>query len=333
MKTTEFIVENEMIAQEAHDMHKDHEVQMARSQMYSAAEAAIEIHKMLKDISELEGLEGWVQSKLTLASEYLESVRDYLKYEAASQQTEMMPFAEGAANYAVDRLLAEGDWKEYAAKNPDKFSQASQDFYARNTHRMSGDEGLPGSTSEKRRTGPTVDRAGQPITGLATIVSKPEGVPKVAKKPITSFGGGGGAGGRMDLADPSAVKSLIPNFESAEGHDAPKQRQWNDDDFYAYDPETNTIKDHWGYKSTGRLHHERAAHEKGWKVVRGMSAKFMDLKEGKRPVSEMTSGSTGSSGMAIVMTGGGNHKPGTGKPKKIGNTASMKKVQVGKGIY
>lgn len=107
MKTTEFIVENEMIAQEAHDMHKDHEVQMARSQMYSAAEAAIEIHRLLKDISEMEGIEGWVASKLTLASEYLESVRDHLKYEAASADSEMMEFAYESAEYAIDKLIAE----------------------------------------------------------------------------------------------------------------------------------------------------------------------------------------------------------------------------------
>jgi hypothetical protein len=108
MKPTEFIVENSFIAQEADHMHKDHEVQMARSQMYSAAEAAIEIHRLLKDISELEGLEGWVQSKLTLASQYLESVRDYLKYEAASKEAEQpMVFAEDAADYALDSMLNE----------------------------------------------------------------------------------------------------------------------------------------------------------------------------------------------------------------------------------
>jgi len=107
MKTTEFIAENSTIAQEADNMHRDHEVQMARSQMYSSAQAAIEIHRLLKDISELEGLEGWVQSKLTLASQYLESVRDYLKYEAASQPEEMTVFAEDAAGYALDKLLVE----------------------------------------------------------------------------------------------------------------------------------------------------------------------------------------------------------------------------------
>lgn len=107
MKPTEFIVENSTIAQEADDMHRDHEVQMARSQMYSAAQAAIEIHRLLRDISEMEGLEGWVQSKLTLASQYLESVRDYMKYEAVSQEPEMMVFAEDAATYAIDSMLEE----------------------------------------------------------------------------------------------------------------------------------------------------------------------------------------------------------------------------------
>ena len=118
MKTTEFVVENSVIAQEADDMHRDHEVQMARSQMYSAAQAAIEIHRLLKDISEMEGLEGWVQSKLTLASEYLESVRDYMKYEAASQEAELMPFAESAANYALNRLLVEKKVKEQTTTTP-----------------------------------------------------------------------------------------------------------------------------------------------------------------------------------------------------------------------
>jgi hypothetical protein len=107
MKPTEFIVENSVIAQEADDMHRDHEVQMARSQLYSTAQAAIEIHKLLKNVSEMEGLEGWVQTKIAIASEYLESVRDYLKYEQVSQDQEMMPFAESAADYALDQMLNE----------------------------------------------------------------------------------------------------------------------------------------------------------------------------------------------------------------------------------
>jgi len=213
MKPTEFIVENSIIAQEADDMHRDHEVQMARSQMYSAAQAAIEIHRLLRDISEMEGLEGWVQSKLTLASQYLESVRDYMKYEAVSQEPEMMAFAESAAEYALESLISEEGMKDYVEKNPEKFNEPTRDLYSRNTARFGGDEGQPGAKDERKSTGPTVDRSGKSVTGFATGVSKPEGVPRVSKKPITSFGGGrGGMPGH--LADPSAVKSLIPNFES-----------------------------------------------------------------------------------------------------------------------
>ncbi len=203
MKPTEFIVENSVIAQEADLMHADHEVQMARSQMYSAAQAAIEIHRLLKDISELQGIEGWVASKLTLASEYLESVRDYLKYEAASEQADQpMVFAEDAANYALDSLLNEG------------------------------------------------------YTGRETK----DGTWRVFKD-----------GQSVAVAGP---------FKSAEEANA-----------------------------------------------------WIKKQDKKKTVSEMASaGGTGAGGIAVSMSGGSG-KPGTGKPKKIGNAAKMKKVQVGKGIY
>jgi hypothetical protein len=204
MKPTEFIVENSVIAQEADDMHRDHEVQMARSQMYSSAQAAIEIHRLLRDISELEGLEGWVQSKLTLASQYLESVRDYLKYEAVSQGPEMMAFAESAAEYALESLISEEGMKDYVEKNPEKFNEPTRDLYARNTARHGGDDGQPGAKGERKSTGPTVDRSGKSVTGFATGVSKPEGVPRVSKTPITSFGGGSGGG----IIEPGKKRSL-----------------------------------------------------------------------------------------------------------------------------
>jgi hypothetical protein len=232
MKPTEFIVENSIIAQEADDMHRDHEVQMARSQMYSAAQAAIEIHRLLRDISEMEGLEGWVQSKLTLASQYLESVRDYMKYEAVSQEPEMMVFAEGAAEYALESLISEEGMKDYVEKNPEKFNEPTRDLYARNTARFGGDEGQPGAKSSRQGGETTVDRRGNPISGLSTRVEKPEGVPRVSKKPITSFGGsmrgGGGSGGSvgdigytrsMDLGAEFDPKTLMKRSmkESATG--------------------------------------------------------------------------------------------------------------------
>lgn len=59
----------------------DHEVQMARSELYRAAKSSIALSKMLQNISEEQGLEGWVQAKITRAADYLDSVYHYLEYE------------------------------------------------------------------------------------------------------------------------------------------------------------------------------------------------------------------------------------------------------------
>lgn len=61
----------------------DHEVEMARGQLYQSGKNAKDICNMLKDISEMEGIDAWVQSKITTAADYLETVRAYLesKYE------------------------------------------------------------------------------------------------------------------------------------------------------------------------------------------------------------------------------------------------------------
>lgn len=297
MKPTEFIVENSIIAQEADDMHRDHEVQMARSQMYSSAQAAIEIHRMLKDISEMEGLEGWVQSKLTLASQYLESVRDYLKYEAVSQEPEMMAFAEGAADYAIENLLAEededfvvrkpgGDYvdpeKGYApSRHRDRIMSAPkgeinpglQRYAERNIPSNLGDEGLPGA----KRTGPSgpkgagvrdFTQGGQTVGGSsASRVERPEGVPRVSKIPATRFGGGGGGGGGMSMFDPANRRFRPMQYED------------------------------------------------------------------KQSVKESATGGASSAGAVATSMAGPGHKPTSGVPKKLGNAHKTKRVAVGKGVY
>ena len=108
MKPTEFIVETSQIAQEADDMHADHEVQMARSDCYSAAKYAIELHRMLKEISEQQGLDGWVSEKITLANDYLRTVTEYLRYEQESSARSDMPtFDIGSATQTLDSVLGE----------------------------------------------------------------------------------------------------------------------------------------------------------------------------------------------------------------------------------
>ena len=106
MKTTDFIKEN--FVTDAAEAHQDHEVQMARSDCYNAAKYAIELHKLLKNISEQEGLEGWVSEKITLANDYLRTVTEYLRYEQESSARSDMPtFDIGSATQTLDSVLGE----------------------------------------------------------------------------------------------------------------------------------------------------------------------------------------------------------------------------------
>ena len=71
----------EGLADMADMVEKDHEVQMARSDLYKIAKYSIKLHEMLKKVSEAEGIEGWMQSKITKAADYMGSVFHALDYE------------------------------------------------------------------------------------------------------------------------------------------------------------------------------------------------------------------------------------------------------------
>ena len=106
MKTTDFI--NESFVEDAAAAHQDHEVQMARGDCYNAAKYAIELHKLLKNISEQEGLDGWVSEKITLANDYLRTVTEYLRYEQQSGSSSDMPnFDVRSATQTLDSVLGE----------------------------------------------------------------------------------------------------------------------------------------------------------------------------------------------------------------------------------
>ena len=64
----------------------DHEVEMARSDLFHAAQNAKEIYKMIHQVSEDEGLEGWVQEKIIKANDYLNTVREYLEHKTYMQE-------------------------------------------------------------------------------------------------------------------------------------------------------------------------------------------------------------------------------------------------------
>jgi len=68
---------------------RDHEVQMARADLYKIAKYAIKLHDMLKQVTEAEGIEGWQQSKITKAADYIGSVYHSLDYDMKFGETEV----------------------------------------------------------------------------------------------------------------------------------------------------------------------------------------------------------------------------------------------------
>lgn len=81
-------VQENHLADMAMKAEMDHEVQMARSDLYKIAKYAVELHDMLKNKSEAEGLQGWQQSKITKAADYLGAVYHDMDYDVNIEMAE-----------------------------------------------------------------------------------------------------------------------------------------------------------------------------------------------------------------------------------------------------
>jgi len=92
----------EIIKEELEEAHMDREGDMAKGQLYHIAKNAMTLFDSLKDEDQLEG---WVQSKITKAGDYMKSVRDYLEYEMG---VEMMDPEEVEDMVDPDDVLDEG---------------------------------------------------------------------------------------------------------------------------------------------------------------------------------------------------------------------------------
>ena len=78
-KVKQIINEEMMMLDDKHHMENvDEEGRMAKSQLYKMAKYAMMLHDSLEDDTQLEA---WVQSKITIASEYIGKVKHYLEYE------------------------------------------------------------------------------------------------------------------------------------------------------------------------------------------------------------------------------------------------------------
>ena len=74
----------------------DHEVKMAKSDLFATAQNAQDIMRYLKDRSEEEGIKGWMQSYITLAKDYLNSVKESLQYETQMHEDQLAAYGNGA---------------------------------------------------------------------------------------------------------------------------------------------------------------------------------------------------------------------------------------------
>jgi|TARA_R110000782_G_scaffold176110_1_gene267193 hypothetical protein len=72
----------------------DHEVQMARADLYKLAKYSIKLHDMLKNVSELNGIDGWQASKITQAADYIGSVYHSMDAETTDAEAEMDALAD-----------------------------------------------------------------------------------------------------------------------------------------------------------------------------------------------------------------------------------------------
>lgn len=165
MKTTDFLKED--IVSDAAEMHQDHEVQMARKDCYTAADDAIALHKLLRNISEAQGLEGWVAAKITLAADYLGTVREHLEYKMMSNQESTQDVTLSIAEEGV----AEGE------VNTDRMNQQHQEFYNQNPH--------------FKRNNREIKSVGNKLATKVEPSTKPA---QVKRKPATSFSMGESSG-------------------------------------------------------------------------------------------------------------------------------------------
>ena len=75
----------------------DREVEMALGDLFQAAKNAKITYDILKDVSEDEGIEGWVQEKIIKASDYLNTIREYLENKRLQREGTLGAVAGGVA--------------------------------------------------------------------------------------------------------------------------------------------------------------------------------------------------------------------------------------------
>jgi hypothetical protein len=124
---------------------RDHEVEMARSDVYAAVKDATRIYKTIKNRTEDQGLMGWQQSYITLAADYLNSVADSLEHDSKVSEMTGGVLAGGMSNFEED--VAEDQLNELSPETlasykkkagADATAADKRGDYARGNKRMRG---------------------------------------------------------------------------------------------------------------------------------------------------------------------------------------------------
>jgi hypothetical protein len=116
----------------AGNVRKDHEVEMALSDLLQATKNAYSTYELIKGISEEQGLEGWVQEKIIKAADYLNTIREYYEGKmAGAQPTNESPDGVNPST----KMVLEKDDEDVA----DFFVNAAKKLYPHATIRKNGE--------------------------------------------------------------------------------------------------------------------------------------------------------------------------------------------------
>jgi hypothetical protein len=154
---------NEGLADQAASAEADHELQMARSQLYKIAQYSIKLHEMMKQVTDPNGIEAWQAAKITKAADYMGAVYHDLEYKIKFEQEGGELGAAGPGEIAVGETKKYGKFKETSdpyvqslrskldAKKKDSIVEASRDYDSYGT--FTGGRSRPGGKPSARDRG------------------------------------------------------------------------------------------------------------------------------------------------------------------------------------
>ena len=169
---------NESLSEYASSADSDHEVQMARADLYNLSHQSIKLHKILSTISEEQGLEGWQQAKITKAADYINSVFTSLQHNQTMTTAPMPPPPPAIVSAGVRSAMSETQIADYKALLEKAKSKAQQKFMGMVHAAQKGEEPASKAVADVAKDMPkkaAKDYAATKHKGLPAHVKEVEG--------------------------------------------------------------------------------------------------------------------------------------------------------------